>query len=195
MVNDTLDRFKNENLLSKTTAGLAIINRKTPKFYYTPKIHKESNPGRPIINSTTYHSSEISRFVDYHFQSLVKEFPSYIKDANDFVIKINNFKVPENPFLVTMDVSALYTNIPNNKLIAAVKRKHDNYTKKTVVTKVITFLALILTLNNIIFNSKFYFQIRGCTTGTICAPYIHLSTYPAAICASSTIFLWYGPNW
>ena len=37
MVNDTLDRFKNENLLSKKTAeGLNVINPKTPKLlYYT----------------------------------------------------------------------------------------------------------------------------------------------------------------
>ena len=26
-----------------------------------------------------------------------------------------------------MDVKALYTNLPNNEDIAAVKRKHDNY--------------------------------------------------------------------
>ena len=32
------------------------------------------------------------------------------------------------------------------------------------------FLALILTLNDFIFNSKFYLQIKGCAMGTICAP-------------------------
>ena len=70
-----------------------------------------------------------------------------------------------------MDVKALYKHVPNNEGIAAVKQKHDNYTKKTAATKVITtFLALILTLNNFIFNSKFYFQIKGCAMGTICAP-------------------------
>ena len=65
-----------------------------------------------------------------------------------------------------MDVKALYTNILKNEVI-----------------------ALILTLNNFIFNSKFYFQIKGCAMGTICAPYIrkhinvrvrreiHLSSY------------------
>ena len=79
MVNDTLDRFKNENLLSKKATGLKIINRKTPKFYYKPKLRKESNPGRPVINSTNCHTSEISRFLDYHFQSLVKEVPSLRK--------------------------------------------------------------------------------------------------------------------
>ena len=45
MVNDTLDRLKNENLLSKKTAeGLKVIYPKTPKFYITPKIQKENNP-------------------------------------------------------------------------------------------------------------------------------------------------------
>ena len=55
--------------------------------------------------------------------------------------------------------------------IAAIKRKHDKYTKKIAATKVITtFLALILALNNFIFNSKFYFQIKGCAGGTISVP-------------------------
>ena len=52
MVNDALDRFKNENLHSKKTAeGLKVINPKTPKFYTAPKIHKENNPGRHDTNS------------------------------------------------------------------------------------------------------------------------------------------------
>ena len=70
-----------------------------------------------------------------------------------------------------MDVKASYINIPNNKGIAAVKRKHNNCTKNTVATKVITTLSpLILTLSNFIFDSKLYFQIKGCVMGTICAP-------------------------
>ena len=80
----------------KTAVGLKVINLQRPKCYITPKIHKENNPGRPVINSINCHTSEISRFVDHHLQPLVKEIPSYIKDTNDFVNKINNFKVPEN---------------------------------------------------------------------------------------------------
>ena len=54
MVNESLDRFKNENLLSKKTAkGMKVINPKTTKFYITPKIHKGNSPGRSVINSTT----------------------------------------------------------------------------------------------------------------------------------------------
>ena len=34
-----------------------------------------------------------------------------------------------------MDVKVLYANMPNNKGVADVKQKRNNYTKKTVATK------------------------------------------------------------
>ena len=106
-MNDALDQFKNENLLSKRTAeGLKVINPKTPKFYITPKIHKENNPRRPVINSINCHTSETSRFADYHLQPLLEEIPSYIKDTIDFANKINNFKFGKTHFVI-MDVKAL----------------------------------------------------------------------------------------
>ena len=48
----------------------------------------------------------------------------------------------------------------------------DNITfpRKTIATKVITFLSLILTLNNLVFDCRNYIQIRGCAIGTICPP-------------------------
>ena len=54
-LNDTLDRCKSENLLPKKTAeGMNVIN---PKFYIAPKIGKENNRGRPVINSINCHTS------------------------------------------------------------------------------------------------------------------------------------------
>ena len=65
----------------------------------------------------------------------------------------------------------MYANIPNSEGIKVVKNAHDNYPKKSIAFKVITtFLALILTLNNFMFNSKHYLHIKGCTMGTICTP-------------------------
>ena len=66
MVNQTIERFKNEKLLPKKIGdGLKISIPKTPKFYISPKIHKPNNPGRPVINSIECHT-EISRIVDHH---------------------------------------------------------------------------------------------------------------------------------
>ena len=48
---------------------------------------------------------------------------------------------------------------------------HDRHPNKTVSTKAITtFLSLILTLNNFIFNSVNYIQNMGCALGTVCSP-------------------------
>ena len=172
LVNDTVERFKKDKSIpTKIADGLITSNPRTPKFYVSPKIHKENNPGRPVISSINCHMSKISKYVHYHLQPIMKELPSYVKHTNNFINKINNQNIPKESIFVALDVKSFYTSIPNPEGIAAVKKAHERYQHKTVPTKVITtFLALILTLNNFIFNSKFYLQIKGCSLGTICAP-------------------------
>ena len=156
LVNDTITRFKKEKLLPQNIAdGLSTSNPRTPKFYLSPKIHKPNNPGRPVISSVNCHTSNTSRYVDYHLQPIVKNIPSYIKDTNNFIKKTKDVKVPKDAILVSLDVKALYTSIPNPECIAAVKRAYDKYQQKTIATKVLTtFLALILTLNNFISDNR-----------------------------------------
>ena len=97
MVNETIERLKNEKLLPKKTAdGLKVSNAKTQKFYISPKIHKPNNPGRPVINSIECRTSAISRIVDHDLQPVVKRIPSYIKDTKHFINRVNNFSVPVN---------------------------------------------------------------------------------------------------
>ena len=67
-VNDTTDQFKKrKSLQKKTTEVLKLINSKTPKFYIAPKIHKENNHWRPVINSVNCHTSEISTMLTITF--------------------------------------------------------------------------------------------------------------------------------
>ena len=101
----------------------------------------------------------------------MKEIPSYVKDTNDFINNINNHNIRKESIIVALDVKSFYTSIPNPEGIATVKKAHKRYHQKTVPPKVITtFLVLILTLNNFVFSSKFYLQIKGCSMGTICVP-------------------------
>ena len=173
LVNQTIDRITKEQFINENIAnGLKNPSPRTPQFYISPKIHKEGNPGRPVVSSINCHTTNISKYVDHHLQPIAKEIPSYVKDTNDFINKINAVKsVPKNSYLVTMDVTSLYTNIPNAEGISAVKRAFANYSKKTTTNKVITtFLALILTLNNFVFDCMHYLQIKGCAMDTICTP-------------------------
>jgi hypothetical protein len=71
---------------------------------------------------------------------------------------------------VTMDVRPLYTNIPNQEGIQAVRETLNNSSSSIPTRIITTFLTLILTLNNFIFNGVHYLQNKGSAMGTKCAP-------------------------
>ena len=93
LVNDTIERFKKQKLINEKVAeGLKRNDPKTPKFYLRSKIHKEGNPGRPVVSSVNCHTANISKYVDYHLQPIVNEIPSYVKDIQEFSQKVRESK-------------------------------------------------------------------------------------------------------
>ena len=91
------------------------------KFYKLPKILKKNVPSRPICGSVNDPTSRTSKFVDEHMKQYVPQTKSYIRDTQDFLEKIRSLgHIPEGTILCTLDVSSLYTNIPNHEGILAV---------------------------------------------------------------------------
>ena len=132
---------------------------KTPEFHLLPKIHKANSPGRPVISSVNGHTSRISEFVDYYLQPEVKKLKSYVKDTTDFIKKIEAIDhVSDDSYLVTLNVRSLYTNIPHKEGIEAVKQKLKKSKPSISIKVILTFLKLILTLNNFVFNGINYLQ-------------------------------------
>ena len=127
LIENTLDEFVHNGDISEAIAeGLKPSNSKTPRFYMLPKIHKNSNPGRPVVSSVKSHTSQISKYVDHHIQPLAKNLRSYVKDTTDFINKIKNVgTVPKGAYLVSMDVCSLYTNIPNDEGHEALRESLD----------------------------------------------------------------------
>ena len=124
----------------------------TPEFHLLPKIHKANNPGRPVISSVNCHTNRISEFVDYYSQPEVKKLKSYVKDTTDFIKKIEAIDhVSDDSYLVSLDIRSLYTNIPHKGTEAA-KQKLKKSNPSISIKVILTFLKLILTLNNFVFN-------------------------------------------
>ena len=67
--------------------------------------------GRPIVADCGSETDRICEFIDYFLKPLSTDHPSYIKDTYHFVSKIRGQIVPDSAFLVTGDVTALYTNM------------------------------------------------------------------------------------
>jgi len=151
IINKTVERFKDKGYLKDKVAEGLI------------------SPGRPVINSINCPTEKISKYVDYHLQDHVTKLPSYLKDSTDLINKLSKIEhVPNNAVFVTMDVKSLYTNIPNQQGIYAVRETLMNW--PNLATVITTFLGLLLTMNNFIFNGLFYLQTKGCAMGTKCAP-------------------------
>ena len=90
LINQTINRFKKEQWINDNIAnGLKNPSPRTLQFYIFPKIDKERNPGRPVITSINCHTANISKYVNYHLQTIVKQIPSYVKDTTNFFNKIN----------------------------------------------------------------------------------------------------------
>ena len=105
-VNKAIDKFKEEGIISEKVAeGLKTTNPKTDKLNLCPKIHKEGNQGRAIINSRECHTANISKYVDFHLQPEVGKLKSYVKDSTDEINKLEaisqNMEIDD--ILVTMD--------------------------------------------------------------------------------------------
>ena len=98
-----------------------------PVFYTLTKIHKPNPVGRPIISGCDSPTERISSFVDYLLQPIAKVQESYLKDTTDFLNFIEKTKVAKDTMLVSMDVTSLYTNIPQEEGINIVCNTYESF--------------------------------------------------------------------
>ena len=125
--------------------------------------------GRPIISGCNGPTERISAFVDTLLQPISTSQTSYLKDSTDFINFIEKTKMGKRTFLVTMDVTSLYTNIPQKEGITTVCNAYENFHKNNppIPTNYIKeMLRLILKENSFQFNGKNYLQIHGTAMGT-----------------------------
>ena len=172
-VREVLDRMWDNNEIEGDHYDYLLpTNCRTSKFYFFPKIHKKKVVGRPIISGNGCPTEKISAFVDEHIKEYVKLFPSYVKDTTDFISKIRSLKTTNRIVLVTMDVTSLYTNIPNHEGKTAVHRTlvENKYNGKASIASLMDLLDCVLHMNNFEFNDRNYLQVGGTAMGTKLAP-------------------------
>ena len=128
-----------------------------PVFYSLTKIHKLTPVGRPIVAGNEGPTERISSFVDSLLQPIAKSQKSYLKDTTNFVNFIERRNLPEDAFLVSLDVASLYTNIPQEEGINTVCKAYQTfYGENTPIPtqSLRRILKLILQENSFEFNGK-----------------------------------------
>ena len=159
------EMLENHEIINSCHEYLSDKDIRTAQFYMLPKIHKnrEHPPGRPIVSGNGCPTERISKFVDFFLQPGVKTIQSYIKDTSDFLLMLQSLRnTPRGCILATLDVSSLYTNIPNVEGCVAVENLL-NTTRGNVTNpsneSLLKLLKKVLTCNNFDFNGKHYLQV------------------------------------
>ena len=126
---------------------------KFARFYLLPQIHERLHnvQGRPVVATMLRIFPD---FLDHHLQPLAEVVKSYIKDANEFLKKLRFLpKFPDRIILCTMDVVGLYSNIPHEEGLSALRKRLESLKEKYFSTDTIIDLAeVVLTL----------FRMGGC---------------------------------
>ena len=154
---------------------------KAPQIYFLPKIHKEkdSPPGRPVVSANSCATEKVSALVDFFTKPIVPHIPSYLKDTGHFLETIRglNGTLPPQTLLCTLDVTSLYTNIPNEEGRRAMASWLSKFRPQRLVpnnqpsnTTLLSLLRMVLEMNNFQFNGKNYLQVGGTAMGTRVAP-------------------------
>ena len=131
-------------------------------------------PGRPEVAGIGSPTEKISQLVDFFLNPVSMKVRSYLQDTNDFLRRINNVgSLTPGTLLVTMDVTSLNTNIPNDEGLRAALlalEQHRRGAVKPTNLSIIKLLNLVLKRNNFQFNGNNFLQVGGTAIGTKAAP-------------------------
>ena len=171
-----LNKFYSEGLLNKKMVDFCSppLKARLARLYFLKKIHKSPMGIRPIVSSCGSPTENISQFVDYWLQPIMKKLPSFIKDTTAFINQLNETVIEPDTLLVTIDVKSLYTCIPQKEgMLACSKALNDakaNNPSQPNTDVLISLLEIVLKNNIFEFNGECFLQLQGTAMGTKLAP-------------------------
>jgi hypothetical protein len=183
-VQSLIDKMYAEGELDITVVNYLYDKEcRTPQMYFLPKIHKGINPPpvRPICSGNGSPTEKISQLVDHFLNPVAQKVKSFVKDTTHFLQILDKLgPLPPNCLLVTLDVTSLYTNIPNKEGLQAAKEALEihrtNPNAKPSNANILKMMDCVLTKNNFDFHGDHYLQIGGTAMGTKMAPSYAINT-------------------
>ena len=141
-----------------------------PRMKGQPKIHKEGNPLREIVDSI----GSVYKEVDKHIAKIIKPLRGnteyVVKNSQHFIETVKDIKLEEDETLVSYDVTALYPSVPQEEAIRIIKEELEKDKKlkertKMTVKHIIQLFRIYVNNTYFIFNGRIYRQINGLAIG------------------------------
>ena len=118
-INKFVQSIANKGIIDSITKDFLEFKEtnmpRTQQLYYLKKIHKNPIAVEPTVNGCGGPTEKISQLIDLQLQPCVPKIKSYIKDSGHMIRLIENLTLPSNCILATIDVKAIYLNIPHEE--------------------------------------------------------------------------------
>ena len=185
-----------ENCLTKNEIKyITDFEWESSYFYVRPKVHKcksildyikisneeiiriqnpEDLTGRPIVAGTNSPTRHLSDVIGMILKPLVPTQKTYVKDDWDYLGNLPH-KIDYDSKLFGCDISSLYTSIPHELGLKAIKywleKKRDLIPNRFTNKFIIESIEFLLLNNNFIFNNQMYKQLEGTAMGSTFASF------------------------
>lgn len=180
-INDIIYRIYDKGFISEKQCSylLCDIKPRARNFYLLPKVHKEKSkwthlrmpPGRPIVTCCGTEFDKIGKFIDHFLQPISTIGEAYTKDTYHFISRVRGQTVNSDCFLITADVTSLYTNMDINLTLEVVDRFFQLFPdEQRPSVELLELLNVILHGNDFCFENEWFLQVLGMAMGNPCAP-------------------------
>ena len=170
------DRFSKEarKILRRSERGKQLLylleeDPKPPAMRGLPKTHKPGIPMRPITSGVGSAPHRLAKTLAKPLSNALGSIsPSHLKNSGDLLNRIKDINI-NGKKIVSFDVKALFTNVPVDGAMAAVKRVTDNVTDDDLPMPKEDFMKLIhlcVSFNVFQFDGKEYEQVKGLAMGS-----------------------------
>lgn len=109
-------------------------NHNLPRAYGLVKIHKDNYPLRIIFSSINSPTYGLSKMIADILKFAVSKPASNIKDSWTFVDTIKEIHVPPGHSMISIDVTALFTNVSKERFIKAIEKRWNKINKFTLIS-------------------------------------------------------------
>ena len=114
-LNKTIDDlWFDKSITNDVKLKLKPTSTLTPRFYGLPKVHKRDNPLRPIVASRGSITYKLARYVADVLKPLMGKNGYALKNSADLVDSMKDLVLPEGTVLVSSDVKALFSQVPQD---------------------------------------------------------------------------------
>ena len=138
-------------------------------MYGLAKVHKSGVPLRPVVSMVGTPQYQLSKYLD----KLIRPYMSNkysVSSTYDLIDKMNKLSVSNHTYMVSYDITSLFTNVPVQETIDIICNTVCHQPGFPYNHKDLKTLLTIANESIFVFSSKLYKQIDGISMGNPLAP-------------------------